>query len=484
LAHAKATPNTRRAAQELAEELELRARRPLDGLEPLAPRDGGGTVGELLQWWLQHYSAHQAAHASNEISIRVHLLETALSRLTLRALRPVDVKAFMDQKKQKGLSPRSVNHLRGFLSRALNAAIATGRWPGRNPVASVAALSVTGSRTGDFLRAEEVPRMLNKLNPRWRPLYATALYTAMRKGELLALQREDVDLSANAILVRRSWERDTTKGGHADAIPIPEDLLPWLKAALEASESALVFPGPGGAMFRRDVDLEGILRRALGRAGVVRFWRHVCRRRGCRHVEESQEQTLRCCPKCQMKLWPKPVVRPIRFHDLRHTTATLLLRPGVPLVVVQKVLRHRDPKLTEAVYGHLETDYLRAEVNRLKPEGMPQPEPPRRRVAVGRVTPRVTHASRKVEGAGVARRIPERLRPLLTVGETGFEPATPWSRRGTGRFHRFHQRPTHCFRSGPGGLTRCANTLWTLRDARPCPSRVPQSSPRAAGCSG
>jgi hypothetical protein len=138
---------------------------------------------------------------------------------------------------------------------------------------------------------------------------------------------------------------------------------------------------------RRDVDLEGILRRALGRAGIVRFWRHVCRRRGCQHVDESQEQTLRCCPRCQMKLWPRPVVRPIRFHDLRHTTATLLLRSGVPLVVVQKVLRHRDPKLTEAVYGHLETDYLRAEVNRLKPEGMPIPEAPRRRAAVGRVTP-------------------------------------------------------------------------------------------------
>ena len=45
-----------------------------------------------------------------------------------------------------------------------------------------------------------------------------------------------------------------------------------------------------------------------------------------------------------MKLWPKPVVRPIRFHDLRHTTATL----------------------TEAVCGHVETGYLRTEVNRLK----------------------------------------------------------------------------------------------------------------------
>ncbi len=389
----RAIPNTRRAAQELAEELELRSRRQLDGLEPLAPSDGGGTVHELLCWWLQNYSAHLAAHASNEISVRVHLRDTDLARLTLRSLRPVDVKAFMDAKNQEGLSPRSVNHLRGFLSRAFNAAIATGRWPGKNPVAEVPPLRVSGRQVGDFLRADEVPRVLKALHPRWRPLFATALYTAMRKGELLALQREDVDLDAQAILVRRSWGRETTKGGHIDAIPVADDLVPWLKAALAVSESALVFPGPGGGMFRRDVALEAILRRALGRAGIVRSWRHVCRRQGCGHVEESQEQALRLCPKCRMKLWPKPVVRPIRFHDLRHTTATLLLRSGVPLVVVQKVLRHRDPKLTEAVYGHLATDYLRSEVNRLKLQGMP--EPPNLGALAARRVPPVSPISKK-----------------------------------------------------------------------------------------
>lgn len=165
----------------------------------------------------------------------------------------------------------------------------------------------------------------------------------MRKGELLALRKQDVDLAARAIVVRRSWERDTTKGGHGKAVPVAEALLPWLEAALAGSPSALVFPAEDGGMHRRDMPLEGLLRRALGRAGTAESWAHVCRRKDCGHREEASDGAQRRCPKCRMWLWPKPRVRPIRFHDLRHSTATLLLREGVPLAVVQRVLWHESP---------------------------------------------------------------------------------------------------------------------------------------------
>jgi integrase len=58
-------------------------------------------------------------------------------------------------------------------------------------------------------------------------------------------------------------------------------------------------------------------------------------------------------------------VRPIRFHDLRHTTASLLLMAGANPAAVQRILRHSDPRLTTEVYGHLVPDYLRAEIDRL-----------------------------------------------------------------------------------------------------------------------
>ena len=59
-------------------------------------------------------------------------------------------------------------------------------------------------------------------------------------------------------------------------------------------------------------------------------------------------------------------VRAIRFHDLRHTYASVLLMSGAALVSVQRLLGHSDPKITERRYGHLLPDFMASEVNRLR----------------------------------------------------------------------------------------------------------------------
>jgi len=66
-----------------------------------------------------------------------------------------------------------------------------------------------------------------------------------------------------------------------------------------------------------------------------------------------------------VKLWAKPVARRIRWLDTRHRAATLLLQAGASIPVVQRVLRHQDPKLTTNLYGHLEADWLGGEIERL-----------------------------------------------------------------------------------------------------------------------
>jgi len=73
----------------------------------------------------------------------------------------------------------------------------------------------------------------------------------------------------------------------------------------------------------------------------------------------------RRCERCKMRLWPKPQVRPLRFHDLRHTTASLLMEAGAPAHAVRDILRHDDIRMTVDVHGHLSPEYMRAQVDRL-----------------------------------------------------------------------------------------------------------------------
>jgi hypothetical protein len=82
------------------------------------------------------------------------------------------------------------------------------------------------------------------------------------------------------------------------------------------------------------------------------------------------------------KLWVTSLVRPIRFHDLRHTTGSLLTMRGANLHSVQRILRHSDPRTTAGTYLHLEPGYLRREIDLLSfAPSAPAPASPAEKVA-------------------------------------------------------------------------------------------------------
>ena len=129
-----------------------------------------------------------------------------------------------------------------------------------------------------------------------------------------------------------------------------------------------------------------------------------------------------------MKLWPKAKVRQIRFHDLRHTTASLLMMAGVNPGAVQRILRHSDPRITTETYGHHQPDYLRSEIDRLHFDTAPAEDlsgdsPPlaansnRLLTTFLQATP--GSASEGCEGIEISEESPE----LTSAGWTGLEPA-------------------------------------------------------------
>ncbi len=208
-------------------------------------------------------------------------------------------------------------------------------------------------------------------------------------------------------------------------------------------------------MLPKHTALEHVLRRSMRRAGLVTGYVHKCRRQGCGHREAAPDANLRRCPRCRFKLFPGGEVRKIRFHHLRHTTASLLLMSGADLVAVQRIMRHTDPRLTTEVYGHLSTNYLKKEIQRLSFG----PRTRGRALAAGGASepplPAGTRADERSAAPFTTRLLPEpperhperfrsrtagkQSRGLRVVGARGFEPPTFRSR--TERATRLRHAP-------------------------------------------
>ena len=422
---------TKAEAKLLCLELEQREERVRARLDAPTPVDGGGTLEELLQWWIAEYFRGAPSFEKSIGTVRRHLLGSELSRLRLVEVTPGRIESFL-QSRSRDVGPQTLNHIRGYLSRAFSAARRTERFVGPNPVAEVSRRKIP-RRVPDYLRPQEIPPLLRALAPKWRALFATGLYTGMRRGELFGLRKSDIDLPNRLITVARSYQRDTTKGDHADAIPIAAELVPYLTSAIATSTVDLVFPADDGSMRSPGVQLEQVLRRAMRRAGLVTGYRHVCRRQGCGHLERAPDDQLRRCPRCRMKLWPIGEVRPLRFHHLRHTTASLLMMAGANPAATQRILRHSDPRITTEIYGHLAPGYLRSEVDLLSfgaPPALPTaplPRPGAREKGTRFAAPVLQGPAEGPEepsGEGEeALQIPE----VPAVGVEGFEPPTPCS---------------------------------------------------------
>ena len=361
---------TKTAAKEIAQEYEARAKRQLLGLEP-RPTDSTMTLAELCAWWLKE-RCKPASLRRERSRLNHHVIKTEFGRLPLPQVTTARIEQQLRAMELAGSSSGSVNHLRGKLRTVFAKARKAGLFGGHNPVVDTEPRKVP-KRIALTLLAEQVSIVLGEVPDQWRAFFAAAVFTGMRKGELCGLRKADVDLAQRTITVRRSYARETTKGGHADVIPVAPALLPHLEAAIDASSSDLVFPASDGSMLSEDANTERVLRSALARGGIVTGYDHTCRRckaKGTPHVERHADATLRHCPRCNMKLWPRPLKSKMRFHDLRHTAATLMLRAGVDPHRVQRVLRHASVTTTTGTYAHLAIEDLRDAVSKI---GSPQP---------------------------------------------------------------------------------------------------------------
>jgi len=372
----KTTARTLRDAEHLLHEVERTIERKELGLEPLTRNPENWTLADLLQWWLDTFSVESAAHGRNVGTVTNQLLKDPIAGLRLELVTRARLEQLLIDKKRAGLGAESLNHIRGFVQRAFGAAIRLEKWVGTNPVDAVRKVKVP-PRAYQTLTADEAARVLAAASPDHATIIAVALYAALRKGEVVALRKRDVDLEQGLLHVRGSNEREVTKGGHHDTIPIHPELRPYLVTAM-GSPGLYVFPDSEGRMRRSSGFFpERMLRRTLAKAGIVEHYALKCRRQGCGFSMETETPEDRTCPRCNFKLWKTAIGRQLRFHDLRHTAATLMLQASADLHAVQRILRHRNPQTTMRTYGHLQQDYLHEQIARMSmtPKASPTAPP-------------------------------------------------------------------------------------------------------------
>lgn len=360
------TAGSKRDAQALLNELVGQAQRVRLGLEE-APAESRLTMKQLLEWWLAE-RCPEPSRAMARLQLGKHVLGTELAHYPLPAVSAdqLELKVFQVMEKA-GAAPATVNRVRGMLHAAFEAAaMPPKKWSGRNPVAETRNRSVA-RRDRPTLTPEQVELVLAEVPPQWRGVMATAAYLGLRRGEIFALKKADYDRELQTLRVAGSHQRDTTKTNRRDVLPVPSLLRPYLEKA-RRSPGFWLFPDADGQQRTREADPHLVLRRACARVGIAEAWESyclTCKRKGRPSELRTKEKPAPArCPHDGRPRRVRAVQLRIRFHDLRHTCATNLMKAGVPLAHVSRVLRHSSIRITADTYGHLEVEDLRQAIER------------------------------------------------------------------------------------------------------------------------
>jgi integrase len=304
---------------------------------PAAPVAANGklTVAEYLNKWLDIVCATIAPQTcrSYRMFVRVHLIP-AIGNIKLAALTSADV-AKMLRNAHVGRSPRTVSTLRVVLQGALKLAVEDGLIP-RNVAAGKGAGVPRQVAKAEpiFVTPTNVQRLLDAaIDDRLRALYMVAVNIGARQGELLGLLWSDVDFDHGTIAISRQLQR---VGGSLVLQP-----LKTKRSRRTLYMGADVAAGLQAHRERQSVEREQAGKRWQSEPDFV-FRSESGKGHDGVQVTKEFQRIVRAAKLPAM-----------RFHDLRHTSASIRLHIGESLLSVSRLLGHSTIAVTANVYGHL-----------------------------------------------------------------------------------------------------------------------------------
>lgn len=288
------------------------------------------TVERHLNEWLENIikpSRRPRTYQGYKQLTRCYILPE-LGAIRLVDLQPGHLQKLYGQMQDKGLSANTVQRVHNVLRRSLRHALEAGLVP-RN-VATAAHRPTAKRRDMTVLSREQAKALIAAAKgTRHAALITLALYTGMRIGELLGLRWRDVDLDRAALSVTQqlgvdgAFSEPKTGAGRRriNLSPAEVEQLRVQKVAQEDTKLLI-----GSEWQEHDLVFCTHSGRSLGYRNVVRDFKGLLQRAG---------------------------LPDMRFHDLRHTAATLMLLGDVPVKVVSERLGHADIRITLDTYSHV-----------------------------------------------------------------------------------------------------------------------------------
>jgi integrase len=295
--------------------------------------DGKLTLEEYLPQWLEKRTPSlRPSTADQYIQIIRDYILPHIGKKQLKDLRLAQIESLYTDLLGSGVSVRTVRLVHSVLHAALEKAINYGHIA-RNPAhgASLPRNTHTEMKVLDTDQAHQF--LIAAQGSRYEALYYLAIHTGMRQGELFGLRWEDLNWNTGELRIQRQVKREPGQGWtFADpktkkgrrTIKLGDAILQVLRTHKRRQdvqksimgsrwkENGLILPSSIGTPSNPSNMWKDYLK-VLKRAGLPR----------------------------------------IRFHDLRHTAASLMLNNGIPLIVVSNTLGHSKPSTTLDIYGHL-----------------------------------------------------------------------------------------------------------------------------------
>lgn len=291
------------------------------------------TLGDFLADWLVSWvkpTVKPKTFSSYHDTARLHLVPT-LGRIRLAKLTPQHVQAMLNERRASGLSPRTVAYVRSILSIALARALKLGLVQ-RNVVQLVDRPNVARHEIQPLTIEQSRALLVAARDHRLGALFSVALALGLRKGEALGLRWQDVDFEAGSLVISGALQRigrslvrtETKNNASRRMLRTPAAALRSLREHRVKQKEERLLAGEkwqdSGLVFTTTLGTP------LDPRNVLRQFARVLTAAGIAHV---------------------------RFHDLRHSCATLLLAQGVPARVVQDILGHSAIRVTMDVYSHV-----------------------------------------------------------------------------------------------------------------------------------